>query len=120
MSPMDTQSTLLKTTSTRRKEERIECRVTREQKADILAAAEIDGLSVSDFMMKYSLEAARKLSLQERNSFVISEDDWPKLFLEKMSPEEEARIAKARECFRDYGINFNEQGFEGSDRVRTS
>lgn len=99
-------------TTTKRKQERIECRVTKEQKADILAAAEMDNLSVSDFIMKCSLDAARKLFLREQQSFVISEEDWPKLFRERNPQEEEARIAAARARFKEYGINYDEQGFD--------
>lgn len=112
MSPMKAGTKVLDATLTIRKKERIECRVTKEQKADILAAAKIDGLSVSDFMMKHSLDAARRLSLRERNSFVISEKYWPKLFQEEKSQEEKALIDGARACFKEFGIDYDKQGFD--------
>lgn len=99
-------------TSTKRKQERIECRVTREQKDTILEAAKMDNLSISDFMMKCSLDAAQKLFLREQQSFVISEEDWPKLFREKRSEEENARIAAARARFKECGIDYEKQGFD--------
>lgn len=87
--------------SSNTKETRIELRVSQEQKSLLERAAHLRGLSLSAYMLSYTLAAAREeIALHER--LVLSERDWA-LFTSILEnpPEPSEALKSAVKKFRD-------------------
>jgi len=69
---MDTAS---QTRTDRRKNDRLELRISQEQRRILDDAAEASGMSVSAFVLSHATDAARDL-LADRTSFVLPPERW--------------------------------------------
>jgi len=91
--------------TTVRKRERLEARITSEQKELLQRAADLSGKTLTDFVVE-SVEAAAEATVRERDVIRLSPRDY-ELFVEAvMNPQEPNE--KLREAFERYRRFFGE------------
>ena len=86
---------------TQKRRERIACRIKPEDKSKIAGAAELMGLSTSEFLVSKAIEAADEI-LHSHQTIILSERDWD-LVMDAIGnpPEPNEALKKAAARFKE-------------------